>query len=110
MAVKRKARFVANPKAFLFQNSDPIGSLKANVATAVVKQLSNLRLEVLLENRDALSRKVREEVSPTSSQWGFNLGSTYIRKVAFRGSRTRRCRAGRDGAWRYTGGADRRFF
>ncbi len=76
--------FVTNPKAFLFQNSDPIGSLKANVATAVVKQLSNLRLEVLLENRDALSRKVREEVSPTSSQWGFNLGSTYIRKVAFR--------------------------
>jgi regulator of protease activity HflC (stomatin/prohibitin superfamily) len=50
----------------------------------VVKQLSNLRLEVLLENRDALSRKVREEVSPTSSQWGFSLGSTYIRKVAFR--------------------------
>jgi regulator of protease activity HflC (stomatin/prohibitin superfamily) len=76
--------FVNNPKAYLFQNSDPIGSLKANVATAVVKQLSNLRLEVLLENRDALSRKVREEVSPTSSQWGFNLGSTYIRKVAFR--------------------------
>ncbi len=76
--------FVNNPKAFLFQNSDPIGSLKANVATAVVKQLSNLRLEILLENRDALSRKVREEVSPTSSQWGFNLGSTYIRKVAFR--------------------------
>jgi len=49
-----------------------------------VKQLSNLKLDVLLENRDALSRKVREEVSPTSSQWGFNLGSTYIRKVAFR--------------------------
>jgi len=76
--------YVNNPKAYLFQNSDPIGSLKANVATAVVKQLSNLRLDVLLENRDALSRKVREEVSPTSSQWGFNLGSTYIRKVAFR--------------------------
>jgi regulator of protease activity HflC (stomatin/prohibitin superfamily) len=76
--------FVNNPKAYLFQNSDPTGSLKANVATAVVKQLSNLRLEVLLENRDALSRKVREEVTPTSTQWGFNLGSTYIRKVAFR--------------------------
>ena len=76
--------FVHDPKAYLFQNSDPIGSLKANVATAVVKQLSNLRLEVLLENRDALSRKVREEVSPTSLQWGFSLGSTYIRKVAFR--------------------------
>lgn len=76
--------FVKDPEAYLFKNSDPIGSLKANVATAVVKQLSNLRLDVLLENRDALSRKVREEVSPTSSQWGFNLGSTYIRKVAFR--------------------------
>jgi regulator of protease activity HflC (stomatin/prohibitin superfamily) len=76
--------FVNDPKAFLFRNSDPLGSLKANVATAIVKQLSNLRLEVLLENRDALSKKVREEVSPTSSQWGFALGSTYIRKVAFR--------------------------
>jgi regulator of protease activity HflC (stomatin/prohibitin superfamily) len=61
-----------------------MGSLKANVATAVVKQLSNLKLEVLLENRDALSKRVREEVSPTSAKWGFHLGSTYIRKVAFR--------------------------
>ena len=26
--------FVGNPKAYLFQNSDPLGSLKANVATA----------------------------------------------------------------------------
>lgn len=76
--------YVNNPKEYLFQNSNPMGSLKANVATAVVKQLSNLKLDVLLENRDALSRKVREEVTPTSSQWGFNLGSTYIRKVAFR--------------------------
>jgi regulator of protease activity HflC (stomatin/prohibitin superfamily) len=76
--------YVNNPEAYLFQNSDPMGSLKANVATAVVKQLSNLRLDVLLENRDALSKKVREEVTPTSQQWGFSLGSTYIRKVAFR--------------------------
>lgn len=76
--------YVSNPRAYLFQNSNPMGSLQANVATAVVKQLSNLKLDVLLENRDALSRKVREEVSPTSSQWGFHLGSTYIRKVAFR--------------------------
>ncbi len=76
--------FVNDPEAFLFRNSYPMGSLNANVATAVVKQLSNLKLDVLLEDRDALSRKVREEVSPTSSQWGFALGSTYIRKVAFR--------------------------
>lgn len=76
--------YVNNPEAFLFQNSDPLGSLKANVSTAVVKQLSNLKLDVLLENRDALSKKVREEVSPTSAKWGFAMGSTYIRKVAFR--------------------------
>jgi regulator of protease activity HflC (stomatin/prohibitin superfamily) len=76
--------YVSDVAAFLFRNSDPMGSLKANVATAVVKQLSNLKLDILLEDRDALSRKVREEVSPTSSEWGFALGSTYIRKVAFR--------------------------
>jgi regulator of protease activity HflC (stomatin/prohibitin superfamily) len=76
--------YVNDPEAFLFRNALPLGSLQANVATAVVKQLSNLKLDVLLEDRDALSRKVREEVSPTSSQWGFALGSTYIRKVAFR--------------------------
>jgi len=76
--------FISNPVSFLFENSDPIGSLSANVSTAVIKQLSNLQLDVLLEDRDALSRKVRAEVSPTSEQWGFTLGSTYIRKVAFR--------------------------
>lgn len=76
--------FVNDPAAYLFQNSDPKGSLRANVATAITKQLSNLKLEILLEDRDALSQRVREEVSPTSSKWGYQLGSTYIRKVAFR--------------------------
>ena len=76
--------YVQDPENFLFKNSDPLGSLKANVATAVVKQLSNLKLDVLLENRDALSARVREEVTPTSAKWGFAMGSTYIRKVAFR--------------------------
>ena len=75
--------YVSNCTAFLFQNSDPVGSLRANVATAVSRQLSNLKLETLLEDRDALSSKVREEVA-TSLKWGFQLGSTYIRKVAFR--------------------------
>ena len=75
---------VADAEAYLFKNADPAGSLAANVATAVTRQLSNLKLEVMLENRDALSKKVREEVSPTSSQWGYRIGSTYVRKVAFR--------------------------
>jgi regulator of protease activity HflC (stomatin/prohibitin superfamily) len=77
-------KMVTSPEDYLFRNSDPSGSLAANVATAVIKQLSNLKLEVLLEDRNALSRKVREEVSPTSRNWGYSLGSTYIRKVAFR--------------------------
>jgi len=76
--------FVNNPSNFLFKNSNPHASLVANVSTAVVKQLSNLKLDTLLEDRNALSKKVREEVTPTSKQWGFCLGSTYIRKVAFR--------------------------
>jgi len=76
--------YVSNPKAYLFENSEPVRSLSANVSTAVIKQLSNLKLDVLLEDRDALSRMVRSEVSPKSQQWGFTLGSTYIRKVAFR--------------------------
>jgi regulator of protease activity HflC (stomatin/prohibitin superfamily) len=77
-------KYVKTPAAFLFQNSDPAGSLRANVATAVSKQLSNLKLEILLEDRDALSQRVREEVTPASTKWGYQLGSTYIRKVAFR--------------------------
>ncbi|MGJ8638090.1 MAG: SPFH domain-containing protein [Opitutaceae bacterium] len=76
--------YVSNPTAYLFENSDPVRSMSANVATAVIKQLSNLKLDVLLEDRDSLSRIVRSEVSPTSQQWGFTLGSTYIRKVGFR--------------------------
>jgi len=75
--------FVNNPSNFLFKNANPRSSLAANVSTAVVKKLSNLKLETLLEDRNALSKSVREEVTPTSIQWGFCLGSTYIRKVAF---------------------------
>jgi hypothetical protein len=31
-----------------------------------------------------MSREVREEVSPESVEWGYQLGSVYIRKVHFR--------------------------
>jgi hypothetical protein len=45
--------------------------------------LSNLEMEMMLEDRHALSRRVREAVSPLSLKWGYELGSVYIRKVAF---------------------------
>jgi len=74
---------VNDPVAYLFANTDPEGSLQANVASAAVTTLSNLEMEKLLEDRHSLSRAVRTHVSPLSEKWGYQLGSVYIRKVAF---------------------------
>src|SRR5262245_26679429 len=43
-----------------------------------------MKLAQLLENRHHMSQMVRSEVSPLSKEWGFNVGSVYIRKVHFR--------------------------
>ena len=59
-------------------------TLRANVTNAAVRCLSNLPLEAMLENRHSMSRVVRAEVSPKSEEWGYQLGSVYIRKVHFR--------------------------
>jgi regulator of protease activity HflC (stomatin/prohibitin superfamily) len=75
---------VGNPIDFLFKNADPKGSLRANVANAAVRSLSNMPLNDMLENRHSMSRLVRAEVSPKSEEWGYRLGSVYIRKVHFR--------------------------
>ena len=76
--------FVSDPVAYLFKNADPRGSLAANVSNATVRCLSNMRLADMLENRHAMSQAVRDEVSPKSNEWGYQLGSVYIRKVHFR--------------------------
>ena len=76
--------FISDPVSYLFKNADPRGSLAANVSNAVVRSLSNLPLDQMLINRHTMSRTVREEVSPRSHEWGYKLGSTYIRKVHFR--------------------------
>jgi regulator of protease activity HflC (stomatin/prohibitin superfamily) len=70
--------------AFLFKNADPRGSLAANVSNSTVRCLSNLKLADMLQNRHAMSQAVRTEVSPQSHEWGYKLGSVYIRKVHFR--------------------------
>jgi len=62
------------------------GSLRANVSNATVRGLSNMKLGKLLEERHELSQTVREEVSSRSQDWGFKVGSVYIRKVHFRDS------------------------
>jgi len=76
--------WISDPVGYLFKNSDPRGSLLANVSSAAVRCLSNMKLEEMLENRHAMSSAVRTEVAPKSREWGFDLGSVYIRKVHFR--------------------------
>jgi regulator of protease activity HflC (stomatin/prohibitin superfamily) len=76
--------YVSDPVAYLFKNTDPRGSLAANVSNSTVRCLSNLPLAEMLVNRHPMSSTVRAEVSPKSHEWGYKLGSAYIRKVHFR--------------------------
>jgi len=76
--------YISDPVAYLFKNADPRGSLGANVSNATVRCLSNLKLADMLENRHPMSLTVRTEVTPQSQEWGYSLGSVYIRKVHFR--------------------------
>lgn len=76
--------FITNPEAHVFRNVDPRESLSAHVKNATIKSLSNLPMDTLLTDRHTMSRSVREEVSTESMEWGYKLGSVYIRKVHFR--------------------------
>jgi regulator of protease activity HflC (stomatin/prohibitin superfamily) len=76
--------FISDPVAYLFKNADPRGSLAANVSNSTVRCLSNLPLDKMLQDRHFMSQTVRGEVSPKSNDWGYQLGSIYIRKVHFR--------------------------
>ncbi len=76
--------FVSDPVAYLYKNADPVGSLRANVSNAAVRCLSNMKLADMLESRHGMSAVLRKEVSEKSREWGYMLGSTYIRKVHFR--------------------------
>jgi len=76
--------YISDPVAYLFKNTDPRGSLAANVSNSTVRCLSNLPLDEMLANRHSMSQTVRAEVSPKSHEWGYKLGSGYIRKVHFR--------------------------
>ena len=76
--------WISDPLAYLFKNTDPRGSLRANVSNATVRCLSNMPLADMLQTRHKMSQTVRAEVSPQSQAWGYQLGSVYIRKVHFR--------------------------
>lgn len=76
--------YISDPVSYLFKNTDPRGSLAANVSNSTVRCLSNLPLADMMVNRHEMSHTVRDEVSPKSHEWGYRLGSVYIRKVHFR--------------------------
>jgi regulator of protease activity HflC (stomatin/prohibitin superfamily) len=76
--------FISDPVAYLFKNTDPRGSLRANVSNSAVRCLSNMPLAEMLETRHQMSQSVRSEVSGKSEAWGYKIGSVYIRKVHFR--------------------------
>jgi regulator of protease activity HflC (stomatin/prohibitin superfamily) len=76
--------WISDPVSFLFKNADPRGSLRANVSNATVRNLSNLKLANMLEDRHSMSTLVRDEVSDKSKDWGYSLGTVYVRKVHFR--------------------------
>ena len=76
--------FISDPLSYLFKNTDPRGSLRANVSSSTVRCLSNMPLGNMLSTRHEMSMAVRTEVSPKSESWGYRLGSVYIRKVHFR--------------------------
>lgn len=75
---------ISDPVAHVFKNTDPRGSLRANVSNATVRCLSNMRLTSMLENRHTMSKTVRDEILPGAKEWGYQVGSIYIRKVHFR--------------------------
>jgi len=76
--------YINDPVAYIFRNTNPRGSLAANVGNSTVRCLSNLPLDSMMANRHTMSRTVRQEVSEKSQEWGYKLGSCYIRKVHFR--------------------------
>jgi regulator of protease activity HflC (stomatin/prohibitin superfamily) len=76
--------WISDPLGYLFKNTDPRGSLRANVSNATVRCLSNMPLAEMLQTRHNMSQTVRAEVTNKSTEWGYQLGSVYIRKVHFR--------------------------
>ncbi len=58
--------WVSDPVSYLFKNTDPRGSLRANVSNATVRCLSNMPLAEMLQTRHNMSQTVRAEVTSKS--------------------------------------------
>lgn len=75
---------IKDPVAYLFKNDDPRRSLSANVSNSTIRSLSNMPLSHMLIDRHNMSATVRGEISSDAGEWGYQMGSVYIRKVNFR--------------------------
>ena len=75
--------WISDPVSYLFKNTDPRGSLRANVSNATVRCLSNMKLAEMLETRHNMSQTVRAEVTGKSQAWGYQLGSRLHPQGAF---------------------------
>lgn len=75
---------INNPVSYLFKNENPKTSLSASVSNSTVRCLSNMSLGKMLTERHTMSRSVRDEIHDEAADWGYKLGSVYIRKVHFR--------------------------
>jgi len=64
--------WISDPVAYLFKNTDPRGSLRANVSNATVRCLSNMPLADMLQTRHTMSQTVRAEVSPQIASLGLS--------------------------------------
>lgn len=75
---------IKDPVAYLFKNDDPRRSLSANVSNSTIRSLSNMPLAQMLVDRHKMSATVRGEIAEEAGEWGYQMGSVYIRKVNFR--------------------------
>jgi len=54
--------YISNSVSYIFKNSDPRGSLAANVGNSTVRSLSNMPLDKMMSDRHSMSQVVRLEV------------------------------------------------
>ena len=76
--------FVHDPSRTSTRTPTRAGRCSRTCRTPRCAASSNMKLDRMLEERHEMSRVVRDEVSAQSQQWGYDVGSVYVRKVHFR--------------------------
>src|SRR5204862_843984 len=61
--------WISDPVSYLFKNTDPRASLRANVSTSTLRCLRKMPLSRRPEPRHNISKRVRTELSARSQPW-----------------------------------------